>query len=614
MCLACFFAPVDHDPQPRRRTLMQGAGAFVFGRRAAASAASALIAETVFAPEARATEPNSDHLIFVGGDIITMAGPEAAYVEAIVVEAGRIAFLGSRAEAMRLRRATTQVIDLGGRTLLPGFIDAHGHMVYYGKNLADASLRGVADIPELVRRMQAHLAQAPGEGWIVGMGYDPLKMPEKRHPTAAELDAISPDRPVLVVHASGHGGSMNHAMMRALGIDEKTPDPQGGEYVRAPGGKTPLGPMEEVALIDVRNRRPPFEGADADRVFTAAAAVWARNGQTTAMECGLGLGADDVSLVLRAIERKLLPIDLVVFAKDDKVDEVTKQAYGVGQAYGTEASGTAQKLRAVRPDMDGRYVNRVRLGGAKFWLDGNPVLAWMSKPFAVPPPGRDTDFHGYSQITDEVLFKAFDEHWTTPFQINMHLNGDEAVEQALRAIEAAVARHGMRDHRPVFVHCAYVRPDQIARMKALGAIPSFLTISLFNQGDDLAPIFGAERMATTNATASMQRAGIPFTLSHDAPVTPPEILPLVWAATQRTTQGGQVLAPEQRIDAYTALRAVTADAAFQIREETTKGTLEVGKLADFVVLDRNPLKIPAAQIRDIAVVQTIKEGRAVFTA
>jgi predicted amidohydrolase YtcJ len=240
--------------------------------------------------------------------------------------------------------------------------------------------------------------------------------------------------------------------------------------------------------------------------------------------------------VLRAIERKLLPIDLVVFAKDDKVDEVTKQAYGVGQAYGTEASGTAQKLRAVRPDMDGRYVNRVRLGGAKFWLDGNPVLAWMSKPFAVPPPGRDKDFHGYSQITDEVLFKAFDEHWTTPFQINMHLNGDEAVEQALRAIEAAVARHGMRDHRPVFVHCAYVRPDQIARMKALGAIPSFLTISLFNQGDDLAPIFGAERMATTNATASMQRAGIPFTLSHDAPVTPPEILPLVWAATQRTTQ------------------------------------------------------------------------------
>ena len=293
---------------------------------------------------------------------------------------------------------------------------------------------------------------------------------------------------------------------------------------------------------------------------------------------------------------------------------MTKQAYGVGQAYGAEASGTAQKLRAGRPDMDGRYVNRVRLGGAKFWLDGNPVLAWMSKPFAVPPPGRDKDFHGYSQVTDEVLFKAFDAHWTTPFQINMHLNGDAAVEQALRAIEAAVARHGMRDHRPVFVHCAYVRPDQIARMKALGAIPSFLTISLFNQGDDLAPIFGAERMATTNATASMQRAGIPFTLSHDAPITPPEILPLVWAATQRTTQSGQVLAPEQRIDAYTALRAVTADAAFQIREEKTKGTLEVGKLADFVVLDRNPLKIPAAQIRDVAVVQTIKEGRAIFTA
>jgi hypothetical protein len=238
----------------------------------------------------------------------------------------------------------------------------------------------------------------------------------------------------------------------------------------------------------------------------------------------------------------------------------------------------------------------------------------MSAPYAAPPPGRDKDFRGYSQIPDAALFKAFDDHWQTLFQINMHIMGDAAVEQALRAIEAAVARHGMHDHRPVFVHCGYVRPDQIARMKKVGAIPSFLSISMFNQGDEVAPLFGRERLATTNATGSMQRAGIPFTLSHDAPITPPQILPLVWAATQRTTASGQVLAPEQRIDAYTALRAVTADAAFQIREEKTKGTLEVGKLADLVILDRNPVKIPAAQIRDIAVVQTIKEGRAVFTA
>jgi len=613
MCLACLFSPAEHGKGPARRTLL-GAGGFALGRRVAAPAAGALLAEAVFAPEASAAVPKSEHLIFVGGDILTMVGPQPAYVEALVVERGRIAFAGTRAEAMRRKRAKTQVIDLGGRTLLPGFIDAHGHMVYFGKNLADASLKGVADIPELVQRMKAHAAKAPGQGWIVGMGYDPLKMTEKRAPTADELDAISKDRPVLVVHSSGHGGSMNHALMRALGINEKTADPKGGEYVRVPGGRMPLGPMEEVALIDVRNRRPPFTGVAADRVITGAAMEWARNGHTTAMECGVGLGADDVALVLHAIDRKLLPIDLVVFAKDDKIDEVTKEAYGVGQAYSPEAGGTARKLRAMRPDMDKRYVNRVRLGGAKFWLDGNPVVAWMSKPYAVPPPGRDKDFRGYGQIPDEVLFKAIDTHWRTPFQINMHMMGDEAVEQALRAIEAAIARHGMQDHRPVFVHCGYARPDQIARMKKVGAIPSFLSISMFNQGDDVAPLFGPERLATTNATASMQRAGIPFTLSHDAPITPPQILPLVWAATQRTTKGGKVLAPEQRIDAYTALRAVTADAAFQIREEKAKGTLEAGKLADFVILDRNPVKIPAEQIIDVKVVQTIKEGRAVFTA
>ncbi len=614
MCLACFFAPVEHEPGTARRGLLRGAGGFALGRRAVPPAAGALLAEAVFAPEARAAEPRSSHLIFTGGDILTMAGPQPEYVEALVVDRGRIAFLGSRAEAMQRKRAKTQVIDLAGRTLLPGFIDAHGHMIYYGKNLADASLKGVADIPELVRRMQAHAAQTPGQGWLVGMGYEPLKMAEKRAPTAAELDAISKDRPVLVVHASGHGGSMNHALMRALGIDANIADPAGGEYVRVAGSRDPLGPMEEVALIDVRNRRPPFQGAAADRVITAAAAAWARNGQTTAMECGVGLGADDVALVQHAIDRKLLPIDLVVFAKDDKIDAVTKEAYGIGQAYSAEAGGTARKLRAMRPDLDKRYVNRVRLGGAKFWLDGNPVVAWMSTPYAVPPPGRDKDFRGYSQIPDAALFKAIDDHWRTPFQINMHIMGDAAVEQALRAIEAAVARHGMQDHRPVFVHCGYARPDQIARMKKVGAIPSFLSISMFNQGDDIAPLFGPERLATTNATASMQRAGIPFTLSHDAPITPPQILPLVWAATQRTTASGKVLAPEQRIDAYSALRAVTADAAFQIREEKAKGTLAVGKLADFVILDRNPVKIPAAEIREIAVVQTIKEGRAVFTA
>ena len=217
-------------------------------------------------------------------------------------------------------------------------------------------------------------------------------------------------------------------------------------------------------------------------------------------------------------------------------------------------------------------------------------------------------------MPDEVLIKAFDDHWTGPRQINMHAMGDEAIEQALRAIERAIARHGPRDHRPVFVHCGYARPDQIARIKAVGGIPSFLSIAMYVQGDEISPMWGVDRAWASNACGSMQRAGIPWTLSHDAPISPPQILPLVWAAVNRVTKSGTVLGPDERVTPYAALRAVTANAAYQIHEEDTKGTLVVGKLADLVILDRNPLKIAPMEIANIKVVQTLKEGKAVFTA
>ena len=254
--------------------------------------------------------------VYFNGDIITMEGDSAVYAEALVEKAGKILFVGDKASALKEAGSKVIQVDLAGKTLLPGFIDTHGHMVYFGKNLMDQSLTGVKDIPEIIQRMQSHIAQVPGDGWIVGMGYAPLKMKELRHPTADELDKVSMDRPVLIVHSSGHGGSMNHALMKLLHIDEKTVDPAGGEYIREKGSKMPAGPMEETALIDVRNQRPAFTGEAADKVIKGASEVWASNGQTTAMECGLGLGADDISIVENAIEKNLLPIDLVVFSKE----------------------------------------------------------------------------------------------------------------------------------------------------------------------------------------------------------------------------------------------------------------------------------------------------------
>ncbi|MFN5696322.1 MAG: amidohydrolase, partial [Cyanobacteriota bacterium] len=274
---------------------------------------------------------------------------------------------------------------------------------------------------------------------------------------------------------------------------------------------------------------------------------------------------------------------------------------------------TQQLLLQGRPDLDKRYVNRVRLGGIKFWLDGSIPTAWMSQPYTSPPPGAQPGYRAYEQIPDAVLEQAFDRWWTGNVQINMHMNGDAAAEQALRAIEKAVKKYGMTGHRPVFIHATYLRPDQIQRLKAVGGVPSFLTTGLIPGGEAVLKLWGPERAAQSMAAISMEQAGIPFTFHHDAPVSPqPWVLPLVDSGVNRRTPQGVVIGPDQKVSPYLGLKAVTANAAFQIKEEKSKGTLEVGKLADLVILERNPLKVEPTTIKDIQVVETIKEGRTIF--
>jgi hypothetical protein len=200
-------------------------------------------------------------------------------------------------------------------------------------------------------------------------------------------------------------------------------------------------------------------------------------------------------------------------------------------------------------------------------------------------------------------------------QIHLHMNGDAAADQALSAIGKAVRKHGMRDARPVFVHATWLRADQIERMKTYGAIPSFLPSGIVPGGDGVLRLWGPQRAAGSLAARTFLRAGLPFTFSHDAPVSPqPWILALVDAGTNRTSSSGQVIGPDERISPYDGLRAVTAMAAYQLKEEKAKGTLEPGKLADLVILEKNPLKVEPTTIKDIVVVETIKEGRTVYQA
>lgn len=583
---------------------------------------------------AQAADGKADAIYF-NGDILTMASKDPSYAEAIAVEGGKIAFVGTKAEALKLKGDATALIDLKGRTLLPGFIDTHGHMVYFGKNMIDADLFGTHDMAELITRMKAQAAKTPDGAWIVGFGYRTPGLKEKRHPTIEELDLVSADRPVMVVDSSGHLGAGNSALFKLLGLSAETPDPQGGNFMRKPGGTELAGPMEETALFAVRAKRPPFTGELADRAITGAVELWTSYGQTTAMECGLGLGDDDIDIVRNAIDKQLLKIDLYLCAKDTVANKAIDAGRAVAAEYataesaddatarqdliaaqGTTAPGdTLRKLLQARPDLDKRYINRVRLGGVKFWLDGSTDTAWFTEPYANNPPGKTGSYSGFQQIPDEVLDEAFERFWTSDIQINMHMNGDAAVEQALRAIEKAVAKHGMRDHRPVFVHGSYMRPDQIERAQKYGAIPSYLTSTIVSGGAAALFLWGGERGNKVMAAHTLEEKGMPFTFSHDAPVTPkPWILPLVDAGVNRATAQGDVIGERERVSPYVALKAVTSYAAFQIKEDKTKGTLEQGKIADFVILEQNPLKVDPQSIKDIKVMETIKEGETVFRA
>lgn len=550
--------------------------------------------------------------IYYGGDILTMAGKEPHYVGALVVDDGKIVFAGKKAEAMQYTGSETKLIDIKGHTLLPGFIDGHGHMIYYGKNMVDADLVGVKSIPELVERMKAQAAKMGPDDWIVGFGYSVPMLQENRHPTAAELNQISPDRPIMVVDSSGHNGAGNSGVFKVLGLDANTKDPEGGSFARNPDGSL-AGPLEEQALFEVREQRPSFTGKLADDVAINGSSMWTSYGQTTAQECGVGLGKDDIDIIRNAIDKKLLPIDLYLCAKDSSVSDVLAASYAVASEYSLDDEGAAKKLLAVRPDLDKRYINRVRLGGIKLWLDGSIPTAWFSEAYAHNPPDKQGDYRGFQQVPDDYVNGVFDQFWKTGIQINMHMNGDAAAEQALKAIERAVKLYGMADSRPVFVHATYMRPDQIERMKKVGAVPTFTTGSLAGGGDVAVHYWGKDRASASIPINTLEDMGVKFSLNHDAPILPrPDVLALVDAAVNRTSSSGQVIGPDQRASPYIALKGVTDYAAYQIKEEKTKGTLEEGKLADLVILEQNPLKVDPKTIKDIKVLETIKEGQTVF--
>ncbi len=526
--------------------------------------------------------------IYFGGTILTMEEPLVA--EAVLVQDGQIVQVGSLQEVRASGQADTRMVDLKGKTLLPAFIDPHGHITAFASTLQLAPLEGARDFAEVVQRLRDYGEANPLKkgDWIIGFGYDHNQLAESRHPGRTLLDQVSAEHPVLITHKSGHMGVLNTAALRAAGVTAKTPDPEGGRIGREPDGKTPNGYLEETAFIRCASEVPAPSREEMLRLLEKAQQVYLQYGIATAQEGKMQ--RQEYEVLRAAADSGRLSIDVA------------------GYADMQACPGLVEENR----ETVGVYHGGFKLGGYKIFLDGSPQgrTAWLSQPYE----GAEDGYRGYPVYQDGQVRAFVQKSVAEGVQLLAHCNGDAAADQLLQAFEQVCPEKDRAAAlRPVMIHAQTLRPDdQLDRARQFGMIPSFFVAHTWFWGDVHLKNLGRRRAERISPAASAARRGMAFTFHQDTPVVPPDMLFTVWCAVNRVTKDGARLGAEECVSPLEALRAVTIYAAYQYFEEEQKGSIRAGKQADFVVLDRNPLAVPPETIKDIQVVATIKNGEALY--
>ena len=534
------------------------------------------------------------HQVFINGDILTMDANNTV-VEALSARGELIEALGTTQDIMALAQDDTQVIDLRGQTVLPGFIDAHGHFPGAGMSVVAADLNSppIGDKTTMAQVMAAVAEQAANKAageWVSGFGYDDTLLAEKRHPTRAELDAVSTEHPISILHVSGHMLVANSMALAAAGIDATTQDPEGGVIGRREGSREPNGLLEETARVGMLELMQDINFADSYGLFKAAANEYSAMGVTTAQSGGAS---------------PELAMGLSLFSKLG----VVNQRLVVFPFY----ENFADALVSGEYQPEDYNSDKLQMAAIKLVADGSiqGFTGYLGAPYHTPYQNDET-YRGYPTIARERLFEQVEFLHRAGYQLAIHGNGDQSIEDILDAFEAAQQVHPVADPRMILIHSQMAREDQVARMKDLGVTPSFFSAHTYYWGDRHRDIFmGPERAAAISPAKWAQQYNVRFTSHLDTPVVPMQPLQAVWSQVHRMTHGGYVLGPQQRIDVISALRAVTIDAAWQIFQEDNRGSLEVGKYADLVVLSGSPLANPMA-MRELQVQRTVIGGATVY--
>jgi predicted amidohydrolase YtcJ len=541
-------------------------------------------------------QESSGSILYFNGDIITMEGNSPVYAEVLVVKNKKIQFVGSSEEATKIAGNNHQMINLKGKTLLPGFIDGHAHFASFSAQAIGAKIlpppdAGAKDIPSLIEILKKWNTPENRAltGWIFGMGFDDSVLEEKRFPTKHDLDQVSTEFPIMIVHISGHFAVVNSKALELLMITSETKNPEGG-IIRRENNNEPNGVLEELAAIPYMLKvLNPTSKEAADHFFEAGQEMALSYGFTTAQE---GRAMENHELLVAASQAGKLKLDVVSY-----VDYLFVDKY-MGSKWNTNT-----------------YNNHYRIGGVKLTLDGSPQgrTAWRTLPYLLPPDGAKEGYLGYPAIpNDSSVMAIYDKAFKNNWQIHTHANGDAAMDQMIRSMKPIAAKYGNNNRRNVLIHGQYVREDQLDSFKDLDVIASLFPLHTFYWGDWHKEIIGDSLGNTISPTRTALNKGLKITIHTDAPVALPNLMRMVGISVDRTSRSGQVIGEKEKLTPYEALQSITSWSAYQHFEEHLKGTLEVGKLADMVILDKNPLKISPTEIKEIVVLETIKEGISVY--
>ncbi len=503
--------------------------------------------------------------LFYNAKVVTM--DDDLIAQALLVDEDKIYAVGYSEEL--LNQNYDQKIDLEGKTILPGFIDAHSHLSSYAGTFTQANLeaaKSYSKIKETLLSFAKDSDLAAGQ-WLIANSYDHNRLKEKKHPTKEFLDQIFPDNPVILQHQSGHFGVFNSLALEKLNLQGTDQD----------------GYEEENAYIEAVKRVPLSDANTLLRSYKKAFEAYASYGITTVQE-GMMVGAM-VPMYQLLLHNDSFRLDVVGYPQINDADLFTSSF-----------------------PLNKSYHQHFRLGGYKIILDGSPQgrTAWMRTPYL------NSNDYGISSMSDAEVTAAVTKALNDHQQLLAHCNEDRAAQQLLSMAKEVNRPEELKELRPVIIHGQLLGIDQLPEVKHLGFIPSFFIAHVYDWGDIHIENFGLARASQISPANSALKENILFTFHQDSPVIKPDMLETLWCATNRITKKGIILGEDEIVSIKEALKAITINAAYQYREENTKGSLVKGKKADLVILDQNPLEIDKKNLRDIKVLQTYKDGKLVY--